>query len=163
MESSSIDIKEAYCYHEMLDELARGVDDYWESSESDESDEFDEWAEEFNEEAEELEKAEETEETAETEESEYEQPSFPLFIRRLEDDLTLPDNSCGYHCSNSKVRPYLWMDDLNVNLKNHNMRFLAQLGQLCVQAKIRECTNEACRKKKERMNIAAPACSWKSF
>jgi tetratricopeptide (TPR) repeat protein len=157
-ERALAEIAQAYSYHSMLHNEESGT-----SSEDDFSDADDE------EESSGDEDEDGGEDNSEGEASEPEEPTIPLTRVRFQDDLTLPKfgpyspYGRGGACSNTLLRDGLWLRDPKLGLMGSNMGFLSQLAQLCIQAKVRDCTKKDCLAKKKAMDLAAPKCKWSKF
>lgn len=100
----------------------------------------------------------ETEDNNEDKESRA--PKIPNYLLQPGTELTLPGLPRG--CSNAQLRPDMWMSPPKPK-KHSKMGFLSQLGNVCIQAKVRDCKNPACLQKYKRMDEAVPPCGWASF
>lgn len=84
----------------------------------------------------------------------------------LNTPLTSPPLGYGYGCPNAQDRPGMWaLDDPQTleRLVSPSAGFLNRLGQLCVNAEIRECRSQACLGNKQLIQNVAPACEWRCF
>ena len=86
----------------------------------------------------------------------------------LNSDLTVPSLLSGrsYGCANAEARQGMWARDdgnaLNA-LVNPDAGILNRLGQLCVEAKIRDCKNETCLRNRQSLAKVVGPCEWESF
>ncbi|GAB1316311.1 hypothetical protein MFIFM68171_06521 [Madurella fahalii] len=87
-----------------------------------------------------------------------------LAIRiRPNQPLTVPAPSYATDCPNAVNRKDMWLKLRELFPHAQKVSFLLQLGQLCVEARIRDCQNQACKRIRERMAECAPKCDWTSF
>jgi tetratricopeptide (TPR) repeat protein len=95
-------------------------------------------------------------------EDEGESPALkiPIYLLQPGTELTLPGLLRG--CSNAQLRPDMWMSPPRLKM-NPKMGFLSQLGNACIQAKVRDCRNPACLQKYKRMDETVPLCGWAPF
>lgn len=92
-------------------------------------------------------------------------PSPPRPITLDIDDALLQPATHG-GCSNSPLSGGSWArhDPMALNERvNKHTTFLNQLGQLCVESKVRYCENETCMRNRTEMDSVAPLCEWKAF
>jgi len=89
----------------------------------------------------------------------------------LEDPLVIEDTtsktSPEAECANSRYRPGMWVqliidEDLDA-MVDPRRPFLNRLGHFCLQAQIRYCRREKCRKTREIMDRVVPRCEWARF
>jgi hypothetical protein len=84
----------------------------------------------------------------------------------LNSDLTVAPSRRSYGCANTEVRPGMWARDdpkaLDA-LVNPDAGFLNRLGQLCVEARIRDCKNENCLKIRRSLAKVVGPCDWERF
>jgi tetratricopeptide (TPR) repeat protein len=189
---SATDISDAYEYHVMLQTLADNPDygesddaEEYDSEEEDDDDDDDDEDDDNDEEEQKKDEARDDEANAEEltevtqtaddndspkqeeEGEEEEPPKFPLFLLTSKTELTLPAlgrNTPNWKdCPNSKVRSDMWLNVPDLDLGERGLGFLDQIGQLCIQAKIHECTKKKCVETRNRMEYAAPDCDWDPF
>jgi tetratricopeptide (TPR) repeat protein len=164
------EIVQAYSYHSLLDDEDSESSDSYDSSDFDDDelscdDSDGSGGEDDNDDDDD----DDDEEGSEDETPEQKGPTKPLTRVRFEHDLTLPPlrRSSPYDspggCENASLRDGFWLRDPKLRLMKSDMGFLSQLTQLCIQSKVRECTNLACLEKKGILERIAPKCDWPSF